>query len=43
MRTFHTGGVASAEDITQGLPASKSCSKAANRSIWPLSVRLAAG
>ena len=26
MRTFHTGGVAG-DDITQGLPRSKSCSK----------------
>ncbi len=30
LRTFHTGGVAGAEDITQGLPrASRSCSKRA--------------
>ena len=27
MRTFHTGGVVSSDDITQGLPVSRSCSR----------------
>ena len=39
MRTFHTGGVASAEDITQGLPVSTSCLRAASPSTWPSSTR----
>ena len=35
MRTFHTGGIASAEDITQVCPASRSCLRAAVPRAWP--------
>ena len=35
MRTFHTGGIASAEDITQGLPRVESCSRAVVPRLWP--------
>lgn len=42
MRTFHTGGVASAEDITQGLPRVEELFEAESRSTWPSSVRSAA-
>jgi hypothetical protein len=33
MRTFHTGGIASGDDITQGLPRLKNCSKPASRKV----------
>ena len=39
MRTFHTGGVASAEDITQGLPRVEELFEAESPSIWLSSVR----
>lgn len=40
MRTFHTGGVAGADDITQGLPRVRSCSKHVNRNIPAFCPRL---
>ena len=39
MRTFHTGGVASAEDITQGLPRVEELFEGQSLSIWLLSAR----
>ena len=39
MRTFHTGGVASAEDITQGLPRVEELFEGRNQSILQLSVK----
>ena len=35
MRTFHTGGIASAEDIPRVFPVLRSCSRAAVPRAWP--------